>query len=100
MEVATTVVLKDDRLAVDQRLVCREAANRLRDPRKAIREVGAAAAPDLDALALFAGEDAKAVPPKWPRVKPPLAAGLLVNAASWVLSAPSSAREGKPEPPS
>jgi hypothetical protein len=31
------------------------------DCREPIGEVGAAAAPDLDALALFAGEDAEAV---------------------------------------
>jgi hypothetical protein len=60
-EVAPSVVLEDDRLAVDQRLVRREAANRLRYPRGAIREVGAASAPDLDALALLQGEDAETV---------------------------------------
>jgi hypothetical protein len=35
--------------------------NRLRDLGKAIREIGAAAAPDLDALAQLPGEDAEAV---------------------------------------
>jgi hypothetical protein len=60
VEVAASVVLEDDRLAVDQRVAGREAANRRRDPRKAVREVGAAADPDLDALALLAGEDAEA----------------------------------------
>jgi hypothetical protein len=61
VEVAASVVLEDDRLAIDHRLVRREAAHRLRDPGKAVREVGAASAPDQDALALFAGQDAKAV---------------------------------------
>jgi hypothetical protein len=61
VEVAASVVNEHDRLAVDHRLVSREAANRLRDPRKTVREVRAAAAPDLHALALFAGEDAEAV---------------------------------------
>jgi hypothetical protein len=61
MEVTSLVVLEDDRLAVDQRLLRREAANRLLDPGKAIGEVGAAPGPDVDALALFAGKDAEAV---------------------------------------
>jgi hypothetical protein len=45
-EVAQCVVPEDDRLAVDQRLARIEAANRLRDPLKTIREVGAAPAPE------------------------------------------------------
>ena len=57
-EVAQSVVLED---AVDHRLGGRQAANRLRDPLKTIREVGAASAADLHALALLAGEDAGAV---------------------------------------
>jgi hypothetical protein len=48
-------------LAVDQRLVRREAANRVGDACEATREVGGAAAPDLDPLALLQGEDAEAV---------------------------------------
>jgi hypothetical protein len=61
VEVAAPVVLEDDRLAADQHLVRIEAVNRLRDPGKAIREIGAAAAPDLDALAQLPGKDAEAV---------------------------------------
>jgi len=60
VEVAPPVVLKGDRLAVDQGAIGIEAANRLGDPLKAIREVGAAA-PEKDALALLAGEDAESV---------------------------------------
>ena len=48
-------------LAVDQRVIRIEAANRVGDPLKTIREVGAAAAPELHLLALLAGEDAEAV---------------------------------------
>lgn len=61
VEVAAAVVLKYDRLTVDHRLVHRQAANRIGDSGESIREVGAAAAPDLDALALLPGEDAEAV---------------------------------------
>jgi hypothetical protein len=53
VEVAPSIVLEDDRLAVDQRLVDVEVANRLRDPLKTIRIVGTASAPDLDPLALL-----------------------------------------------
>jgi hypothetical protein len=53
VEVAAPVVLEDDRLAIDHRLIHVEAANRVGNSRKAIREVGAASAPDLNALALL-----------------------------------------------
>jgi hypothetical protein len=54
---AAPVLPQDHRLAVDQRLVCREAARRLGDRREAIGEVRAASAPDPLALALLAGEE-------------------------------------------
>jgi hypothetical protein len=53
IEVAAAIVTKHDRLAVNQRLVRREAANRVGDPEKTIGEVGGAAAPHVDALALL-----------------------------------------------
>ena len=56
-EVAASVLAQHDRLAVGERAVAGEAANRLSEPCETIGEVGAAAAPDLDALALFAGEE-------------------------------------------
>jgi hypothetical protein len=61
VEVAPPVGSQRHRFAVDQRLGAAEAANHLGDPCKAIREVGAASAPDLDAFAVLKGEDAKAV---------------------------------------
>jgi hypothetical protein len=61
VEVAPSVVREHDRLAVDQRPIHIETANRLGDRRKPVGEVRAAAAPDLDALALLAGEDAETV---------------------------------------
>jgi len=48
-------------IAVDRRLVCGLAANRLGDPCEPIREVRAASAPDVDALVLLECEDAEAV---------------------------------------
>jgi hypothetical protein len=61
MEVAASVVLKDDRFAVDQGMVRTEAANRLGDPLKTIREVRASPAPEKDAYALLASQDAESV---------------------------------------
>jgi hypothetical protein len=61
VEVTAPVVLEYDRLAVDHRLVRREAANRVGDPRKAIDKVGGASAPNLDVCALLQGDDAEAV---------------------------------------
>jgi hypothetical protein len=61
VEVAPPVGSQRHSLAVDQRLGAVEGGNRLGDLCKAIREVGAASAPDLDAFALPEGEDAKAV---------------------------------------
>jgi hypothetical protein len=55
MEVASTVLSDRHGLAVDQRLGAAEAANRLGDPCKAIREVRAASGPDFDSLALLEG---------------------------------------------
>jgi hypothetical protein len=52
---AAAIVLKDDRLVVDHRLVP-EAANRLSDLCEAIRDVGPASAPDFDAFALPKGD--------------------------------------------
>jgi hypothetical protein len=46
MEVAPSIIAEDNRLAIDQCLVCGDAASRLGDVRKAIREVCAATAPD------------------------------------------------------
>ena len=60
-EVAPPIGSERHRLAVDQGLGAVKAGNRLGDPCKAIREVGAASAPDLDAFTLPEGEDAKAV---------------------------------------
>ena len=61
MEVALSVIQEYDRFAVDHRLVRAEAANRIGDPGEATREVGAASAPDRDALALLPGDGAEAV---------------------------------------
>jgi hypothetical protein len=58
-KVAPPVVVEDDRLSVDHGLVRVEGANRLGDPRKAIREVRAAAAPERDARALLPGDERK-----------------------------------------
>jgi hypothetical protein len=52
---AASVLAQHDRLAVGERAVAGEAANHLSEPCETIGEVGVAAAPDLDALALFAG---------------------------------------------
>jgi hypothetical protein len=60
-EVALSVVLEHDRLTLDHRLVRREAANRVGDPRKAVGKVGGASAPNLDVCALLQGDDAEAV---------------------------------------
>jgi len=57
-KVAAAVVL---RLAIDQCVVRIEAAHRLGDPGEPIGEVCAAPAPQRDALALLAGENAEAV---------------------------------------
>ena len=48
-------------LAVDQGMVDRQGAHRLRDPGEPVVEHGAAAAPYLDAFALLSGEDPEAV---------------------------------------
>ena len=48
------------------------AANRLSDPLKTIREVGGAAAPDLNQRALLQGDDAEAL---WRGCKRELASG-------------------------
>jgi hypothetical protein len=60
-EGAPSVVAEHDRLAVDERRVHGQSANRRGDPWESISEVRTAPAPNLDALALFAGEDAETV---------------------------------------
>ena len=61
MEVAPPVIAEHNGLAIDQRLVCGQAPDRLGDRREAIGEVRAAAAPNLDALAELTGQDPEAV---------------------------------------
>ena len=61
LKIAPPVIPEHDRLAVDQRPVDIEAANRLGDRREPMRKVRASAAPDHRTLALLAGKDAEAV---------------------------------------
>ena len=60
-EVAPSVVPQHDRLAVDQRHIAGEGANRLGDCWEPIGEVRAAAAPDVHQLKLLENKDAETV---------------------------------------
>jgi hypothetical protein len=95
VEVAPPVVPEHDRLAVDQRPVDIEAANRLGDRREPIRKVRAAAAPDHRALAELAGEDAEAV--MLDLVQPTGTGGRTIDERGLARAEETGRRESSPE---
>jgi hypothetical protein len=59
-KVAPPVVPQHHRLAIDERLIDRQAAHRLNDPHESVSEVRTASGPDMDALVLLANDDTEA----------------------------------------
>jgi hypothetical protein len=60
-EVAPSIGTEHDRLAVDQRVLGGQIADRLRDPRQPVGEIRAVAGPQRDAGSRLAGEQPVAV---------------------------------------